>query len=77
MSTIHDLLVANKYKAKDGSEKSRFTNVGVAFENEKTGYSLVIHEGISLSGRVLMLPRKDKDTPADEADAAEAFNEQS
>ena len=77
MSTIHDLLIANRYKAKDGTEKTRFTNVGVAFANEKTGYSLVIHDGIALSGRVLMLPRKDKDTPANEADAVEAFNEQS
>jgi len=55
----YDLLVPEKYKH-GGEERTKFHNVGVMFENENGGFSLSIPDGISISGRVLALPRKEK-----------------
>ena len=60
MSDIYDLVVFEEYE-KDGEKKSASTQVGTAFTNENTGYTLKIRDGISISGRVQMLPRRDKD----------------
>lgn len=64
--TVHDLVIANEYEDSEGKPRQKYTNIGVAFENENTGYSLLIDPGIAISGKVLMLPRGEKgDSQAD------------
>ena len=42
-----------------GKDES-FINVGVAFEREGGGMSVIIPPGLSVSGRVTIMPRKEK-----------------
>ena len=58
--TVHDLVIANEYEDGDGKPRQKYTNIGIAFENENTGYSLLIDPGIAVSGKVLMLPKGEK-----------------
>lgn len=43
-----------------GEKKNVYTRIGVAFEIEG-GFSLSIDEGLALTGRALILPRKERD----------------
>ena len=44
MATRYDVLSVRKYKAQDGTEKSAWTNIGVAFEQrDGKGFSLSLH----------------------------------
>lgn len=59
-----NLLHVREYEA--GGEKKRvFTRIGVAFEIEG-GFSLQVDEGLALTGRALILPRKDRETADDD-----------
>ena len=71
--TIHNLLIPEERTDKQSGEvKTYWHNVGSAFPNRSgKGFALVIPEGMSISGRVIMLPRDEK---APES-AAEAFND--
>lgn len=55
----YDVLIAEEYEHK-GEKRTKFYNVGVMFENDREGWTLNIPEGISISGRVVILPRKEK-----------------
>lgn len=60
---IYDLLIPEDYQAADEEQKTKFYQAGVAFKNDKSdGFTLRIPEGMSLSGKVLMMKRKDKET---------------
>ena len=59
---IYDALIAEDYEHK-GEKRTKFYNVGVMFENDREGWTLTIPAGVSISGRVVILPRKEK--PAD------------
>ena len=65
---IYDALIAEEYTdKKTGEEKARFHRVGTLFPaKDGDGFNLEIPPGLSLSGRVLCRPRKDK-TRADAA----------
>ena len=52
----YDVLVVEEY----GEGKAKFYNVGVAFERDEGGMSVIIPEGISVTGRLTIMPRKDK-----------------
>lgn len=53
-----NLLHVREYES--GGEKKRvFTRIGVAFEIEG-GFSLQVDDGLALTGRALILPRKDR-----------------
>ncbi|MDD9911402.1 MAG: hypothetical protein OXR62_17170 [Ahrensia sp.] len=71
--TIYNLLIAEERKNKDtGEVKTFWHRVGSAFPHKQgDGFNLVIPEGLSLSGRVVMFPRDAKEPES----AAEAFNE--
>ena len=70
--TIFNLVIPEERKAKEGEEpKTYWHRVGSAFPNKGGGYSLLIPEGVSISGRVLMLKRGTNKPDS----AAEAFNE--
>lgn len=55
----YDALVVEEYQHQ-GETKKKYYQVGVMFENEREGWTLSIPPGVSVSGRVLILPRKDK-----------------
>jgi hypothetical protein len=46
-----------------GEGKAHWTEIGVVWEHKQTdGFTLDITEGIAVSGRVVLLPPKDKTT---------------
>lgn len=59
-----DICVIETYQH-NGQEKTNFHRVGVAFETKDgTGFTGTIYSGVSISGRFLILPRKEKTTEA-------------
>ena len=46
--------------------KTRYRDVGVAFDNGNGGQSIIVAPGIALSGKLITFARKDKSS-ADEA----------
>ena len=53
--------VTNSYE-KDGEEQTTWTQVGVAFEHKNgSGLNLIINNGISVSGNIVLLPPDSKD----------------
>ncbi|VVS99829.1 hypothetical protein [Hoeflea sp. EC-HK425] len=58
-----DVCVPEKYQTDNGEEKTKYYQVGVAFEIESGGMSVILPEGISLSGRFVIFPRKDRHEP--------------
>lgn len=60
--TVYNLLIPESYEDQNGEEKTQWHRVGKAFpKKEGDGFDLVIPAGVSLSGRVVMLPRKEKE----------------
>lgn len=69
MSKPHNVLVAREYTNANGEVKTEWMRVGVAFANSSGGFNCELAEGIGLTGRFVILPRKDRaedDGPADE-----------
>lgn len=59
--TIYDIVVFEEYTDRDGNKKSKSYQVGAAFESkDSNALNCVVPDGISLSGRFTILPRKDK-----------------
>ena len=57
----YDILKVREYTSKKtGEVRNNYTRVGVAFEIESGGMSIEIEEGISITGRAVILPRKDR-----------------
>ena len=57
----YDVVVFEKYTDKTtGEEKSKSYQVGVAFELEGGGFSVQLPEGIAITGRCSILPRREK-----------------
>lgn len=53
---LYDAFVVTKYKS-NGEEKSHWTNVGAGFVNKDgQGISVVIREGISVHGTLVLRP---------------------
>ena len=70
--TIYNLLIPEERKDKaTGEIKTFWHRVGSAFENSAGGFNLVIPEGVSITGKVIMLPRSAKEPES----AASAFND--
>jgi len=71
--TIYNLLIPEQRTAKDtGETKTYWHRVGTAFPHKKgEGFNLIIPEGMSISGRVLMLEREQKEPE----DVSEAFGD--
>lgn len=69
---VYNLVIPEERKNKTtGEVKTYWHRVGTAFKNQGESFSLVIPEGVSISGRVLMMERTAKEPDS----AAEAFNE--
>ena len=56
----HDILLAENYTTANGEEKSHFTNIGSAWAKEGGAISCEIRAGLAVSGRYVILPKKDK-----------------
>lgn len=65
---IYDILKPESWNDKQGNRKSRFYQVGTGFATESGGISFTIPEGITLTGRIVITPRKERDAPDYEAD---------
>ena len=57
----HDILLAENYEAADGEEKAYFTNIGSAWQKDNGTISCEMRGGLAVSGRFVILPKKDKD----------------
>lgn len=69
MSKPYNIVVPREYTKEGGEVKTEWLRVGVAFENKLGGFNCELPEGIGLTGRFSILPRKDRaedDGPADE-----------
>ena len=59
---IYDVLKPENWNDRQGNRKSRFYQVGTGFETESGGISLTIPEGIALTGRIVITPRKERES---------------
>lgn len=59
----YNVLKPREYTTGNGEVKKHFVEVGAAWDIDSGGMSIEIHEGISISGKVLILPRKERDAP--------------
>lgn len=60
MSKVFNITVVNTFES-NGEEKKDYTNVGVAFHNEKTNsFSCKLKDGISVSGDFVLFEQKSK-----------------
>ena len=76
MTEIYNLLLAEERSDDNGEVRTYWHSAGTAFPHKNgDGFNLVIPPGMSLSGRVLMLPRKTRENAAPDAQAAAEFNE--
>lgn len=55
----HDVLLAEDFTTDNGEEKTFYTNIGSAWQSEKGALSVSIREGLSVSGRFVILPKKE------------------
>lgn len=56
----HDVLLVEDYKTQSGEDRSFFTNIGRAWPTEDgNGMSVKLREGLSVSGRFVILPKRD------------------
>ena len=60
MSKPHNILVAREYTIDGGEVKTEWLRVGVAFENKSGGFNCELPAGIGLTGKFVILPRKDR-----------------
>lgn len=61
----YDVLKVDEYTTDNGEVKPRFYRIGVAFDNQDgDGQTLIIPEGISISGRIVTKARKERDADA-------------
>lgn len=56
----YNVLKPREYNNSNGEVKKAFVEVGAAWDIETGGMSVELHEGIAVSGRFVILPRKDK-----------------
>lgn len=56
----HDILLAENFTTENGEEKSHFTNIGSAWAKEGGSISCQMREGLAVSGRFVILPKKAK-----------------
>ncbi|GJL59717.1 MAG: hypothetical protein NPIRA03_25740 [Nitrospirales bacterium] len=56
----YNISVPDTYE-KDGEEKTAWTTVGTAFQNDKGSISLKIPANIAVSGDVVLFPKEDNE----------------
>jgi hypothetical protein len=63
----HDVLIFREFANQEGEIQTRSTVVGVAFTNSRGGFNIEIHDGLAITGRAVILPRKPRSSAGDEA----------
>ena len=58
--TPYDILVAREYTDANGEVKTAYYRAGVAFENSKEGMNGEVVDGLALTGRFIIAPRRDR-----------------
>ncbi len=56
----YNVLKPREYTTSNGEVKKQFIEVGAAWDIDSGGMSIELHEGISVSGRFVILPRRDR-----------------
>lgn len=56
----YDILVSKEYTNSNGEAKTAYYRAGVAFENKAGGFNIEVVEGLALTGRAVILPRKEQ-----------------
>jgi len=56
----HDILLAENYTTANGEEKSYFTNIGSAWIKDTGTISCEVRGGLAVSGRFVIMPKKEK-----------------
>jgi hypothetical protein len=56
----YNVLKPREYTNSNGEVKKAFVEVGAAWDIENGGMSIELHEGIAVSGRFVILPRKER-----------------
>lgn len=56
----YNVLKPREYTDGNGEVRKHFIEVGAAWDIDSGGMSIELHEGIAVSGRFVILPRKDK-----------------
>ncbi len=56
----HDILLAENFETADEQQKSYFTNVGSAWMKDSGTISCQIREGLAVSGRLVIMPKREK-----------------
>lgn len=58
---LYNVVVTEERTDRSGEVRKFYHRVGSAFEIDSGGMSVVLPDGIALSGRFAILPRKDRD----------------
>lgn len=59
--SYQNVYVVNEFES-NGEEKSNWTKVGAAFPHESgNGFNIQINDGLSVSGKLVILPPKEKE----------------
>lgn len=56
----YNVLKGREYTDGNGEVRKHFIEVGAAWEIDSGGMSIELHDGIAVSGRIVILPRKDR-----------------
>lgn len=57
----YNVLKPREYTNSNGEVKKHFIEVGAAWDIDSGGMSIELHEGIAVTGRFIILPRKERD----------------
>ncbi len=56
----YNVLKPREYTDNNGEVKKQFVEVGAAWEIDSGGMSVEVYDGVSVTGRFVILPRKDR-----------------
>lgn len=56
----YNVLKPREYTDSNGEVKKHYTEIGAAWEIDSGGMSIELHEGLAVSGRFVILPRKER-----------------
>lgn len=56
----HDILLTENYKNNNGEEKTNFTNIGSAWLKDSGTVSCEVRDGLAVSGRFIITPKRER-----------------
>jgi hypothetical protein len=57
---IYDIMVAEEFRSRDGTERVQYHRAGVAFLNARGGLNCELVPGMALTGRFVIFPQQEK-----------------